>query len=82
MAANHNDGLKLKLFEKVAEMNPLYFTLTNLALKKDSKNEPIDMVSALSDSTLFQKVHERIDRDIEQCFLGYAKSNHFNFRVQ
>ena len=53
VAANQNDGLKLKLFEKVAEINPLHFTLTNLASKKDSKNEPIDMVSALSDSTLF-----------------------------
>jgi len=66
IAANHSDQLKLKLFEKASDLDPLNFTLIGLACsKKDSLVEPVDLLASVSDGQQFQKVHERIDRDIE-----------------
>ena len=45
-------SLKLKLFE-ARPMDPNLFTLTGLALQKQVKIEPIDILATLSDSSKF-----------------------------
>ena len=98
LAALHgfNASMKIKLFEKydsgaqAGKPNPLFFTLIGLLSGKEligKKSEDfgaksIDLSQTVNDMEKAQILCARIDFDIENCFMSFAKQAHSNFRVQ
>ena len=98
LAALHgfNTSMKLKPFEKydsgvqAGKPNPVFFTLTGLLTGKElvgKKSEDfgaktIDLVQTVNDMEKAQILCNRIEFDIENCFMSFAKQAHSNFRVQ